>query len=218
MPNYPNAYLVPNYSSVEAALYLRLKVQDVRRWVDEGVVRGPRGGISFLNLLELHILKGLRKQFGLPFQRIHRALEEYKEEYSRSEYSDHPFLDPRLETDGIHLFLHDGDEYLNLNRPRQRGFPQILSTYLRRIDRLAGGEFQFFPFIVGEDPNEPRTIQISPNIAFGRPVLARTGIATDVIAGRARDSISDLAEEYGVSSALIEDAVRWELPQLNVAA
>jgi uncharacterized protein (DUF433 family) len=85
---------------------------------------------------------------------------------------------------------------------------------------LADGEFQFFPFIVAEDAYEPRTIQMSPNIAFGRPVLAKTGIATDVIAGRfrARDSISDLAEEYGVSTALIEDAVRWELPQLNVAA
>ena len=220
MPNYPNAYLVPNYSSVEAALYLRLKVQDVRRWIGEGVVQSPIGGISFLNLLELHILKGLRKQFGLPFQRIRRALEEYQEEYCRTEYSDHPFLDPRLETDGIHLFLHDGNEYMNLNRPRQRGIPQILSTYLRRIDRLADGEFQFFPFIVAEDAYEPRTIQMSPNIAFGRPVLAKTGIATDVIAGRfrSRDSISDLAEEYGVSTALIEDAVRWELPQLNVAA
>jgi uncharacterized protein (DUF433 family) len=219
MPNYPNAYLVPNYSSVEAALYLRLKVQDVRRWVGEGIVQSPDGGISFLNLLELHILKGLRKQFGVPLQRIRHALEEYREENCRAEYSDHPFLDPRLETDGIHLFLHEGDEYLNLNRLRQRGFPQILSTYLRRIDRLASGEFHFFPFIVGEDAHEPRTIQISPTIAFGRPVLARTGIATDVIAGRfrARDSISDLAEEYEISPGLIEDAIRWELAQLNVA-
>jgi uncharacterized protein (DUF433 family) len=216
MPNYPMSYIVPNYSSVEAALYLRLKLQDVRRWVVEGVVRSPSGGISFLNILELHILKGLRREFGLPLQRIRRALEEY----NLTEYSDHPFLDPRLETDGIHLFLHDGDEYLNLNRPRQKGIPEILSTYLQRIDRLPNGEFQFFPFIVGEDAQEPRTIQMSPNIAFGRPVIANTGIATDVIAGRfrARDSIADLAEEYAVPPAMIEDAVRWELPQLNAAA
>jgi uncharacterized protein (DUF433 family) len=179
------------------------------------VVRAPSGGISFLNLLELHILKGLRREFRLPLQRIRHALEQYKQ----TEYSEHPFLDPRLETDGIHLFLHDGEEYLNLNRPKQRGIPQILSTYLRRIDRLANGELQFFPFIVGEDAQEPRSIQMSPNIAFGRPVLARTGIATDVIAGRfrARDSIADLAEEYGVEAAMIEDVVRWELPQLNAA-
>jgi len=60
---------------------------------------------------------------------------------------------------------------------------------------------------------------MSPSVAFGRPVLANTGIATDVIAGRfrARDSVSDLAEEYGVPVSMIEDAVRWELPQLNAA-
>jgi uncharacterized protein (DUF433 family) len=72
----------------------------------------------------------------------------------------------------------------------------------------------------GEHAQEPRTIQMSPNTAFGLPVLAKTGIATDVKAGRsrARDSIADLAEEYGDSPAMIEDALRWELPQLNVAA
>jgi uncharacterized protein (DUF433 family) len=215
MPNYAASYQVPNYSSVEAALYLRLKLQDVRRWIGEGIVSAPSGGVSFLNLLELHILKGLRREFCLPLQRIRRALEEY----NQTEHMDHPFLDPRLETDWIHLFLHDGDEYLNLNRPRQRGIPQILSTYLQRIDRLDNHEFRFFPFIVREDSHEPRTIQMSPNIAFGRPVLADTGIATDVIAGRfrARDSVSDLSEEYGVPVSMIEDAVRWELPHLNAA-
>jgi uncharacterized protein (DUF433 family)/DNA-binding transcriptional MerR regulator len=215
MQSYASSYEVSNYSSVEAALYLRLKPEDVRRWVNEGVICSPRGGISFLNLLELHILKCLRKEFRLPMQRIRRALEEYNE----TENSDHPFLDPRMETDGIHLFLHDGDEYMNLNRPKQRGFPQILSTYLRRIDRLENGGLNFFPFIVGRDIHEPRTIQISPSISFGRPVLAGTGIATDVIAGRfrARDSISELAEEYGVSVSIVEDAIRWELPYLNAA-
>ena len=215
MPTYARSYEVPNYSLVEAALYLRLKLGDVQRWVGEGVIPAPSSGISFLNLLELHILKGLRKELGLPFQRIRRALEEY----NQTERREHPFLDPRLETDGIHLFLHEGDEYLNLNRPRQRGIPEILSTYLQRIDRIGNNGFRFFPFIVREDAQEPRTIQMSPEIAFGRPVLASTAIATDVIAGRfrARDSISDLAEEYGVPISMIEDAVRWELPQFNAA-
>ena len=92
MPNYPKLYEVPNYSAVEAALYLRLPLNDVRRWVSEGVVRSPSGGISFLNLLEIHILKGLRREFGLPLQRIRRA----RDEYNETEYSEHPFLDPRL--------------------------------------------------------------------------------------------------------------------------
>jgi len=215
MSTYAEAYEVANYSAVEAALYLRLSRDEVKRWTTDGVVRSPENGVSFLNLLELHILKGLRKEFGLSFQRIRCALQEY----AQTEHFEHPLLDPRLETDGIHLFLHEGDEYLNLNRPRQKGIPEILSTYLRRIDRPDRYEFTFFPFVVREDAHEPRTIQMSPRVAFGRPVLANTGIATDVIAGRfrARDSIADLAEEYGVSASMIEDAVRWELPHLNAA-
>ncbi len=215
MQAYSKLNEIPNYSPVEAALYLRLKLHDVRNWISEGVIRSPQAGISYLNLLELHILKGLRKEVGLPLQRIRQAIDEYQE----TEKMTHPLLDPRLETDGIHLFLHDGDEYLNLNRPKQMGIPEILSTYLRRIDRLENGVFRFYPFIVREDAHEPRTIQISPDIAFGRPVLAQTGIATEVIAGRfrARDSITDLADEYGVPVSMIEDAVRWELPYLNAA-
>jgi uncharacterized protein (DUF433 family) len=215
MTSYINLMAAPNYSFFEAAHYLRLKPQEIRRWVHEGVIRASHVGLSFQNILELHILKGLRKETGLPMQRIRSALQEY----SQTENMPHPLLDRRLETDGLHLFLHDGEDYLNLNRARQMGLPQILATYLKRIDRLENGEMVYFPFISSEDADEPRTIQMTPSIAFGRPVLAKTGIAADVIVGRfrARDTISDLAEEYGVSPAMIEDCVRWELPQLNAA-
>lgn len=205
----------PNYSIPETAHYLRLKQQEIRRWIDIDVVRASGKGLSFFNLLELHTLKGLRKGTSLPMQRIRRALMEF----SAMENSAHPLLDPRLETDGLHLFLHDGDAYFNLNRAGQMGLPEILRTYLRRIDRFESGEMIFFPFIASEDADEPRTIQIAPQIAFGRPVLANTGIAVDIIAGRfrARDTVSDLAEEYGVPAKLIEEAIRLEFPLLNAA-
>jgi uncharacterized protein (DUF433 family) len=50
-------------------------------------------------------------------------------------------------------------------------------------------------------------------VSFGKPVLAGTGISTSVIVGRfnARDSVSDLAREYGVATAVLEDAIRWEM-------
>ena len=205
----------PNYGVSEAAHYLRLKPQEVRRWVDNEVVRASGTSLSFLNVLELHTLKALRKGTGLSMQRIRRALMEFRE----MENSSHPLLDPRLETDGLHLFLHEGDSYFNLNRAGQMGLSQILSTYLKRIDRFESGEMIFFPFIASEEADEPRTIQMAPQVAFGRPVLANTGITVDVIAGRfrARDTVSDLAEEYGVSSRMIEEAIRLELPLSHAA-
>jgi hypothetical protein len=65
MPAYAESYRVPNYNSVEAAFYLRLKQGDVRRWVDEELICAPAGGISFLNLLELH--EALCAKHQLPF-------------------------------------------------------------------------------------------------------------------------------------------------------
>jgi uncharacterized protein (DUF433 family) len=205
----------PNYSVAEAAHYLRLKQQHIRRWIDNEIICTQGNGLSFFNLLELHTLKGLRKGTGLPMQRIRRALLEF----GAMENSAHPLLDTRLETDGLHLFLYDGDAYFNLNRAGQMGLPEILSMYLKRIDRFESGEMIFFPFIASEDADEPRTIQMAPQIAFGRPVLANTGIAVDVIAGRfrARDTVSNLAEEYGVPARLIEEAIRLEFPLINAA-
>jgi len=49
-------------------------------------------------------------------------------------------------------------------------------------------------------------------VGFGKPVIAGTGISTAVIASRfnARESVPELAQEYGLTEAQIEEAIRWE--------
>jgi uncharacterized protein (DUF433 family) len=68
--------------------------------------------------------------------------------------------------------------------------------------------------------NEPRLIQINPAVGFGKPVIAGTGISTAVVASRfnARESIDDLASEYGLKPRQIEEAIRWEQRTGAVAA
>jgi len=76
-----------------------------------------------------------------------------------------------------------------------------------------------YPFIVAEKASEPKSVSINPTVSFGKPVLAGTGISPSVIAGRfgARDSVEDLAREYGVTSVVLEDAIRWEMNKGNAA-
>ena len=98
--------------------------------------------------------------------------------------------------------------------------PAIIASYLSRLERR-DGIINFYPFTGGRDSaDEPKLVLITPELAFGKPVLAGTGITTEVIAGRfmARDSMQELAEEYGVSPKQIEEAIRWELPKLMHAA
>ena len=63
-------------------------------------------------------------------------------------------------------------------------------------------------------------IVISPTVGFGKPVIAGTGISTAVVVSRfnARESIGDLATEYGVTPKQIEEAIRWEQRTAAVAA
>jgi uncharacterized protein (DUF433 family) len=56
-------------------------------------------------------------------------------------------------------------------------------------------------------------VVIDPELSFGRPVIAGTGLATEVIADRykAGESIQELAEDYGRPAEEVEEAIRCEL-------
>lgn len=196
---------------------LRLKQGRVRDWTShDGLVHpSSSAGLSFNNLLELHILSSLRHQHGLSLQRIRRALQELRRRLD----AEHPLLDARFATDGIDLLLEETTDIINLSRSGQLALKEVVSLYLQRIKRDAGGRLHLYPFIGTAEQDAPEPISLSPEIAFGRPVLAGTAIAASVIAGRfaARDSVSTLAEEYGVSPEIIEDAIRWEAPQTKAA-
>lgn len=163
------------------------------------------------------MLKALRKEHRLPLQRIRRAIEHYGERHG----IEHLLLDPRLETDGYSLLLHNNAGYEDLTQFGQLAMGSVVSRYMRRIERKPK-QLDFFPFVLShrDGDDEPRSVLISPAVAFGQPVLAGTGVTTEVIAGRfmARDPLTELAEEYGVAPAWIEEAIRWESSKLKHAA
>ena len=55
-------------------------------------------------------------------------------------------------------------------------------------------------------------IAIDARIAFGRPVVLRQGIETASIAQRidANESVDEVAEDYGLTIAEVEEAVVYE--------
>ena len=54
---------------------------------------------------------------------------------------------------------------------------------------------------------------IDPAVKFGRPVIAGTGVRTSAVAKfvKAGEPIQELAEDYRVKLAHIEEALRYEL-------
>jgi uncharacterized protein (DUF433 family) len=162
------------------------------------------------------MLKAMRRTHDLSLQSIRKALKEV----SNHIRSDRPLLEAEFATDGIDLFLDADETLVNLSKKGQFAIREVISLYLRRIERGSDGlPTRLFPFIVNESNDEPKTISISPAVSFGKSVLTGTGVSTAVVAGRfaSRDSILDLATEYGVNPSSIEDAIRWEAPQLLAA-
>lgn len=60
---------------------------------------------------------------------------------------------------------------------------------------------------------EPRSVQIDPQVSFGRPIVGGTGIPTIAIAERyeAGESPESIADDLGCKLSQIHDAIRFEL-------
>jgi uncharacterized protein (DUF433 family) len=91
----------------------------------------------------------------------------------------------------------------------------LIRAYLERIDRDAKGlPIKLYPFMRTQPArDQPRTVVIDPRVAFGKPVIAGTGIPTAVLAEqfKAGDPVPLLAKEYGAQEEAVWDAIRCEL-------
>lgn len=222
---------IPAYGLSEASHYLGIPKATLRSWVlgrhypiEAGkqffrpIIELPdkeKPLLSFVNLVESHVLEAIRQRHGIKFWRVRGAVE-YIERHLDSR---HPLAEQRFVTDGADLFVEQFGKLVNISREGQLAIKELIQTYLRRIERdSAGFPIRLYPFTRERKPDEPKTIVIDPYISFGRPVLAGTGIATTIIAQRykAGESIEELAEDYGRPTSDIQEAIRCEL-WLNAA-
>lgn len=165
--------------------------------------------LSFWNLIEAHVLRSLRSEHGVSLRDVRRALT-YAERELKIERL---LLDKRLLTEGGQLFLEHYGKLINLSASGQLAMRRLFEAHLKRVE---WGERQFpirlYPFVTGSAESSARPIMIDPEVAFGRPVVARVGVSTRAIAERldAGESVDDLASDYGLEPSEIEEAVLYE--------
>ncbi len=174
-------------------------------------------GLSFLNLIEIHVLAAIRRYHQLPLNRVRRAVGYVRQVFG----TEHPLAEQPFETDGVDLFIRALDDTLiNASRHGQLASRELMNAYLRRIERAPDGfPLRLFP-LYRTDADTAQAVQqapsfivVDPKMAFGRPVLAENGVPVDVVVSRYRagDSIRDLVEDYALSSQAVEEAIRYEL-------
>jgi len=213
---------MPSYAIPEAAHYLGLPVATMRAWAlgqkqgDKApfkpiiVLPAAEPVLSFMNLVEAHVLAALRRQHRVALQKIRAGLVHLQRRFP----SRHPLAEHAFATDGVDLFVEKFGEIINLAEPDQLIMKKVLEAHLSRIERDAHGvPIKLFPFSRRGEVSDPKSIVIDPRVSFGRPVLAGTGIPTMIIAERykAGESIAAIAEDYHRQPSEIEEAVRCEL-------
>ncbi len=213
---------LPTYTISEAAHYLSVPATTIRYW---SMGRGPYEPLiqvpphrptllSFLNLTELHVLCAIRREHGVKMSGVRTAIQYLAANTRGTLDKRHPLISHDLDTDGLDLFVEKYGQLINISQAGQIAMRQIISTALRRIDRdPAGVPVKLYPFTRSSTGDTPVMIVIDPKLSAGRPVIAGTGLATELIAERykAGESIAVLARDYGRENAEIEEAVRCEL-------
>ncbi len=220
---------MPMYTIAEAARHIRTPYSTVYSWLkgrsysgasgtkrSEPVISHSGGQLSFYVLVELHIIRGLRELRGISMATIRRSLD-----YARRDGWGTSFREltrRNLKEDGGDLFIEYEGELISLSRGGQLALKEILEGYLKRVD-LDDMDLprRFYPFmpiseILGSDR---KTVLIDPFVAFGRPVIANTGVPTSVVAQRydAGESLEDLAWDYDIDAGQLRDAILYEQQQ-----
>lgn len=217
---------MPAYGVAEAAHYLRVPIATLRSWVhgryystESGkrffkpliAIPDPRlPSLSFVNLVEAHILDAIRREHNIALPKVRTALDYVRRQLGLK----HPLADLKFETDGAHLFLSRYGELISVSQAGQLAMKDMLAAHLRRIEHDSSGlAVRLYPFTRKREPDEPKFIVMDPYVSFGRPTIAGTGIATSIVAERykAGESIDELAQDYGCERGYVEEAVRCEL-------
>lgn len=217
----------PAYTSAEVSRYTHVNPHTLRTWVcgrAHATVRDRRyapvihqaenkrpDSLSFINLIEAHVLVALRKGHSISLPKIRKAVDWLRDETG----SRHPLAELQIETDGLNVFIRHLGRLISASERGQVVIREVVERFLRRVERDSSGlPTVFYPF-TQDNPGDdaPKEVVIAPSIAFGRPTIRGTRIATAIIYERykAGESLVGLAKDYNLELTPIEEALRCEI-------
>lgn len=217
---------IPAYSITSASRYLLIPANTIRSWTVGRRYPTKKGAnlfaplinipnkkprlLSFTNLVEVHILRAIRKQHQIQLDKVRIALDYVEEQFNVP----HPLLEyQRFRTDGVDLFI---ERYGSLINASQKGQIELRDSFNTHLDRIepddTGLAIKLYPFTKNSDKDSPRLVVIDPRVSFGRLVVAGTGITARILWERfqAGESIEYLAKDYNCTPDKIEEAIRYE--------
>lgn len=212
------------YTFPEAARLTNVGSRTIRRWVvgydykytgetrhvssvwsaDHPSIVGT-DGVSFFDLIEVRFVQAFRQE-GITWPEIRRAAEEARSVFGTR----HPFAAKRFSTDGRRIFLelaeHTGKKHLLELSRSQYAFDRIIRPTLRGVEFSNETAARWYPLF------PKKHVVIDPARAFGRPIVDKYSIPTEVLAKAAfaEGSTRRTADLYDVDRDAVEAAIEFE--------
>ena len=166
--------------------------------------------LSFNNLLEVHILRALRKVHEVKLEAVREAIGVAEKEYKVPRL----LISNKLHTGGGELFLRTISDLVHLTRGHQIVMRDLFAQFLERItvEGAHADLLPFYPFPKNPALGTQKLILVSPYVSFGAAVVSRLGVSTATIAQRvnAGEEKASIVEDYGLQEAEFDEAVLYE--------
>jgi uncharacterized protein (DUF433 family) len=216
---------LPAYTIADASRYIHVPAATLRSWflgrtyrkrggiAEFGRLLSPAGQVgpqlSFLNLVEAHVLRALRTRHDVSVAAVREALETAEKRLGVERL----LLSDQLLTSAGELFVEHYGELVSLSRSGQFAMKKMLEVYLRRVawdDQHI--PLRLFPFLRAAETAGGSPIVIDPRKSFGRPTVYGSGVTTRVLIDRidAGETVDELARDYDISPEKIEAAILFE--------
>lgn len=216
---------LPAYTLAEAARYVGVSENTLRMWFRGRPPRsskkgeflraavkpilpteaGPREPLSFLDVIEAHVLFSLRKSYKFPMGKVKTAME-----YLETLGGDLMVLARKdFFHDHGNIYLGQDQNLLSLTERGQIADKTILANGLHQITYGRDGYAdEFFPNFRNV---QQRTFVINPSVNYGYISIVKHGIGADALAARyqAGEKPIDIAEDCGISIEDVVESIRW---------
>lgn len=208
----------PLFTLREAAGYLSIPRSTLRDWARPGPhaaplvttfsAEGRQPTMPFIGFAEAYVLSAFRKA-GVPMQRIRPAVEMLIDSIGL----EHALASEQLYTDGAEVLYDYASEQgdgalleLTVVRTGQRQFSELVREYLTRIRYGSDG----WATKVDLPAYGTAKVVVDPRRAFGIPLVVHGGARVEDLVDRfvAGDSVTDIADDFGVPEAEVEDVIR----------
>lgn len=210
---------IPTYTLTDVSRYLRIARSTLAGWAGKKTyrVKGPDGThamqplffldaktnlLTFNNFVEAYVLTSFTREVGIRLPRVRDALE-----YAGGA---RPLLHNIWKTDGRELFIDTMDNLVNVSLRGQLMIREAVENSLKRIEfDPSRRPLRFSPW--RDTIDEPRSVDVDPRRAFGRPTVVGSSLKVDTVLDllRAGESPKRIARNYDLKADTVKAVARW---------